>query len=95
MSDFPVLQNFFAAYFHQDWAMEHASPDAVVAYFRDGESPEHVQQARAELTALLERHGDEASLEAAVRGLGCEYVPEAGYRPWLLRVERLLAGEPG
>lgn len=95
MTDYPVLQNFFAAYFHQDWAMEHASPDGVVAGYRDGESPERVAKAREELTRLLEDHGDDASLEAAVRGLGCEYVPEAGYRPWLIRVERLLAGESG
>ena len=30
MRDYPTLENLFAAYFHQDWAVEHGSADEVI-----------------------------------------------------------------
>lgn len=94
MSDYPALQNFLAAYFHQDWALEQPTPEAVVDYFRDSESPEQVMATRDDLARLLARDLDEEALGAAARGLGCEYDPtrDGGrWRAWLEDVRARLA----
>ena len=86
MSDFPALENFLAAYFHQDWALEHATPDAVVDYYRDSESTEQVAATRDDLARLLAREPDEEALGAAARRLGSEYDPTrdgGSWRGWL------------
>lgn len=93
MSDFPTLQNFFSAYFHQDWALEHDSADRVVEAWRDGEDAGYIARARDELDRLLARDLDDAALGAAVRGLGSEYDPTrdgTGWRDWLVSVQRRL-----
>lgn len=91
----PTLENFFAAYFHQDWAAEHATADAVIDFYRDHESPDQVDGARAELDALLGKELDEAALGARVTALGCEYDPTRDgqtWRGWLQRLAQRLAG---
>ncbi|KPN16651.1 hypothetical protein AO715_00565 [Xanthomonas sp. Mitacek01] len=95
MSAYPSLENFFAAYFHQDWAAEHDTPEAVVAYFRNDESPEHVSRTRAEAEALLGEPLDEAALGARIAALGSEYDPTrdgATWRGWLQRLAQDLGG---
>lgn len=75
MTDSPTLSNLLAAYFHQDWAMEFGSVEAVADYYRGSESPEQVEAARAELAALLDEGLDDAALGARLQALGCEYHP--------------------
>lgn len=82
MSDFPNLQNFFSAWFHQDWSMEHGTPDAVVDDYRDGEDAGIVASTRKELAQLRERGYDEPALGSVVRGLGCEYDPTRDNGTW-------------
>lgn len=94
MSDYPTLENLFAAYFHQDWAMEHATPDAVVDHYRRSEAPAQVAAARSDLERLLSRGYDEPALGRAVRDLGSEYDPtrEGGtWQAWLERIGERLA----
>lgn len=96
MSEFPHLQNFLAAYFHQDWQAEHATADAVVAFYRDSEAPAQVDATRRELGHLLARDDDDATLGDAARALGCEYDPtrDGGrWRDWLQQVRAGLAGD--
>lgn len=86
MSEYPGLQNFLSAYFHQDWGMEHDTPGAVTEYYRDGEKPELVASTRKELELLLAAGHDEDALGARVRALGAEYDPTADggtWRGWL------------
>ena len=93
MTDFPTLQNFFSAYFHQDWAVEHESAEAVVDAWREGESDEYIARARDELDRLLARDLDDQALAAAVRALGSEYDPTGdgiGWRDWLVGIQRRL-----
>ncbi|AOH35323.1 contact-dependent growth inhibition system immunity protein [Luteimonas sp. JM171] len=93
MSDYPTLENFFSAYFHQDWMMEHDTADAVVDAWRKGESDEYIARARDELDRLLARDFDEEALGAAVRGMGSEYDPTrdgTGWRDWLAGIQRRL-----
>ena len=95
MSDYPALENFLAAYFHQDWALEQSTPEAVVDYFRDSESPEQVAATREDLARLLARDLDDDALGDAARRLGCEYDPtrDGGtWRGWLQDVQARLDG---
>ncbi len=89
MRDFPTLDNFLAAYFHQDWTLDHDTPEAVVADYVRGESEATVAQLRGELDRLLAADPQEAGLAALLRASGCEYDPARdgiGYRDWLQAV---------
>src|SRR3546814_13867917 len=91
MSDFPALENFLSAYFHQDWRVEHDAPDAVVSSFLDGEDAEQVAAVRAELARLSAQDLGEEALGNRMRVLGCEYDPTLGggsWRDWLRSEER-------
>lgn len=93
MSDYPTLQNFFSAWFHQDWMLDHDSADAVVDAWRESEGDEYIARARDELDRLLARDFDEAALGAAVRGLGCEYDPtrdDTSWHDWLADIRQRL-----
>lgn len=95
MRDYPTLENLFAAYFHQDWAVEHGSADEVIAYYRRSETPEQVARAGGEAEALLGEGLDEATLGARISALGSEYDPTrdgATWRGWLQRLARALGG---
>lgn len=86
MSDFPALENFLSAYFHQDWRAEHATPDAVVTYFLGSESDEQLAEVRADLARLSAGDLDEAALAERLRALGSEYDPTrdgSTWRGWL------------
>lgn len=91
MSEYPDLQNFLSAYFHQDWAMEHDTPEAVAGYYRDNEAPELVASTRKELEQLLAAGHDEEALGARVRALGTEYDPTANGGTWRGWLESLAA----
>ncbi|MEF3082299.1 contact-dependent growth inhibition system immunity protein [Luteimonas sp. SMYT11W] len=96
MSAYPTLENFFAAYFHQDWAMEHDTPEAVIAYYRGSEAPEQVSRARAEAEALLGEGLDEDALGQRIAALGSEYDPTrdgATWRGWLQRLAQDLGAD--
>jgi len=96
MSDYPALENFLAAYFHQDWALEQPTPEAVVDHFRDSESPEQVAATRDDLARLLARDLDDEALGAAARRLGSEYDPtrDGGtWRGWLEAMRMQLADD--
>lgn len=93
MADFPALRNFLSAYFHQDWAVEHDTPGAVVDYFVEGESALQVAQLRDEIARLLEQGLDEDELAGQVRDLGSEYDPTqdgGNYQEWLRDIEERL-----
>ena len=95
MSDYPALENFLAAYFHQDWALEQSTPEAVVDYFRDSESPEQVAATRDNLARLLAGDFDDEALGALARRLGCEYDPTRDGRPWRSWLEGVQSGLAG
>jgi len=94
MRDYPTLENFFAAYFHQDWAVEHGSADEVIAYYRSSESPDQVARARAEAQALLDDGLDDAALGARITALGSEYDPTRDGATWRSLLQRIAAA-PG
>ncbi len=86
MSDYPALENFLSAYFHQDWRVEHDTADAVVLYFLDSEADAEIADVRADLAQLEARELDETALGEQLRKLGCEYDPTldgSSWRDWL------------
>lgn len=89
MQDFPALENFFSAYFHQDWAVEHGSADAVLSYFLDQEDDAEIANVRDDLARLAALDLDDATLAARFRALGSEYDPTrdgVSPRAWLQAV---------
>jgi len=82
MSDYPALENFLSAYFHQDWQSEHDTADAVVAYFVDSEDDEQLAEVRADLARLAAQDLDEIALANRLRALGSEYDPALDGRTW-------------
>src|SRR3546814_17190046 len=78
MSDFPALENFLSAYFHQDWRVEHDAPAAVVSSFLDGEDAEQVAAVRSELARLSAQDLGEEALGHRLRLPGGEAGPTTG-----------------
>ncbi len=94
MRDMSDLENFFSAYFHQDWSIDHDTAEAVVAYYRESESEQTVAGAREQLSALLAQDLDEDELAEKVQSLGCEYDPTGdggSYRDWLTGLAQSLS----
>ena len=90
-----VLDQFFGAYFHQDWVDEHASADEVVRLFvRDmDKAPERVRETADAIDQLVASSPDEESLRTALDRYGCYYLPGADgltYREWLRHVVSIL-----
>jgi hypothetical protein len=83
-----AAKDFFAAYFHEDWAADSSNVDEVVATFL-AESPRADELIRiAEGIDLLLQEGvtDEAAEHILVNELGCYYLPSAdgrSARRWL------------
>lgn len=94
MSDFPALENFLSAYFHQDWRVEHDAPDAVVSYFLDSEADEEIAAVRDNLARLSAQELDEGALGERMRSLGCEYDPTregSSWHDWLATLRERFA----
>lgn len=73
-----TLKDFLAAYFHQDWAMEHGSVEDVVDYYKGAESREQVAALRADVAGLRAEGLDETALSDRLRDYGSEYAPSPG-----------------
>ena len=52
-SDFPALQDFLGAYFHEDFVDEYGSAEAAAKQFCDDASHEEIAQTGVELQRLL------------------------------------------
>jgi hypothetical protein len=70
--DFPALQDFLAAYFHEDFINEYGSPEAAAKQFCDDAAPEEVQQTLHEWRSLYAQLKGRPLTEwqAALRQLG-------------------------
>jgi hypothetical protein len=82
MNAYPALENFLAAYFHQDWQVEHDDADAVLTYFLGSEDEATIALVRAELARLSAEDLDEAALGERMRALGSEYDPTRDGGTW-------------
>lgn len=71
----PLLQRFFAAYFHQDWYLETPRWQDAVAEFATSTSPQQVAATVGELHELAAAQLDEATLAEVLEALDCALVP--------------------
>lgn len=88
---YPHLAQFFGGYFHQDWRAEFSDESAAVAAFLAGVPGGEALRAQRELARLLRSVRGEAGLAEVCAALGCEHLPDRGWRRWLSSVERQLA----
>ncbi|ANJ68053.1 hypothetical protein A9404_12320 [Halothiobacillus diazotrophicus] len=79
------LEQLFDAYFHQDWAVEHASWQAVAEQFVADSNAPLPEYVATKLSELSESPISDCELSQAVQAMGCYYWPgsEHGYRSWL------------
>jgi hypothetical protein len=94
--EFPETQDFFGSYFHQDWTVEHDTPDQVIADFLQTSDAETLLSINKELRALLKQNKEELVLrEYLLKELSCYYCYwnewESG-RAWLMHVQATLHG---
>jgi hypothetical protein len=70
--DFPALQDFLGAYFHEDFMDEYGSPEAAAKQFCEDAAPEEVRQTLHEWRALyaLRKGHPLTEWQAALRKLG-------------------------
>lgn len=89
------LQYFAQAYFHQDYDLEFASPDDVVAAFVEGEGIGPTRELALEIDRLLVEVLDETLLANLwIDVLGAAYDPNVDgrtYREWFARMRGVLA----
>jgi CdiI immunity protein len=70
--DFPALQDFLGAYFHEDFMDEYGSPESATKQFCEDAAPEEVRQTLQEWRALYAKLKGQPITEwqAALRKLG-------------------------
>ncbi|EJM15396.1 hypothetical protein PMI21_03314 [Pseudomonas sp. GM18] len=93
--EFPELHDFFGAYFHQDWTVEHDTAEQVIGAFLADSDPEDLIVVRQELNALLDQRKDELVLrDYLLKELSCYYCYwhawESG-ESWLRHIANRLA----
>jgi hypothetical protein len=87
---YPVLRGFFGAFFHQDWSVDHDTPDDVVTAFIADSRRDELAMASNELESLLALRLGDADLEQVLdKELASDYVPSdtgGSNREWLEHV---------
>ena len=96
-ADLEELKDFFAAYFHEDWTQDAASPSEVIsAYLSAGPTPDELRNLGRAILRFADSGLDDARLELAlVAELGCCYQPSAdkvSARAWLKEIAASVLG---
>lgn len=95
--ELPELHDFFGAYFHQDWTVEHDSAEQVIDAFIADSGPEDLMLVRNELSFLLEQRKDEVELrEYLLKEMSCYYCYWNAWESgelWLLHIAKKLDGK--
>lgn len=69
-----ALHDFFGAYFHQDWGIEHGGAEEIISAFLADSSNDDIRITQQEINALLGEQKDELNLRAYVlKDLSCYY----------------------
>jgi CdiI immunity protein len=95
--DFPALEQFLGGYFHQDFLLDFATVDDVVAAFANEETHKSIRAVCDELdSALVLLDVGREKPERFLQRLGCYYNPAADgltVNDWLNRVRQTLMAE--
>ena len=74
---YPRLSRLFSAYLNEDWDQTFPTADAAVAAYRKDSKAKERREAAAELASLSAEFPDESSLDDALGGLLCGFLPSA------------------
>ncbi|PCR93056.1 hypothetical protein CP336_28885 [Pseudomonas fluorescens] len=92
--DLPELHDFFGAYFHQDWMMEHDSADLVLTNFLDEAGETELILIRNDLQTLINWGKNESALRSYLLSeLSCYYCYWNDWvsgETWLLHIKSKL-----
>ncbi|MBV4550054.1 hypothetical protein HU742_002700 [Pseudomonas sp. SWRI102] len=71
---FEELHDFFGAYFHQDWTIEHESAEEVISAFLTESDIDVLRLVQQEINLLIRDNKDEQKLrEYLLKELSCYY----------------------
>ena len=92
-----TIQNFFGAYFHEDWHDEDPDEDAVVRRYMHGATTEEIRDLIEDIEQYMKDHPDDDELlRLLFDDLACYYLPTADgltARQWMTHVADLLRQE--
>ena len=79
------IEQFFGAYFHQDWPEDHESWQGVAEHFAKDSGEQLIHQVATAVHVLSQAAVSDHELSQKLQALGCYYWPgsEAGFRLWL------------
>jgi hypothetical protein len=81
-----TLEQFFGAWFHQDWQLDADSWQSVARQFAASDGSAVAVAAADSILALVQSEPSDTALAGTLSKLGCEYWPGAvqDLRPWLV-----------
>ena len=92
-----TIQNFFGAYFHEDWREDDPTVDAVVQRYMRDATTQDIRNLIEDIEQYLKDHPDDDELlRLLFDDLGCYYLPTAHgltARQWMTHVVDLLRAE--
>ena len=77
--DYPQLRQFFEGYLHEDFVLEHRSPERALRAFESDASPAELRRFRAEAKRLLARVESEEldDIRELLAKLGSRWAPRS------------------
>ena len=92
---YPILEQFFGGYYHQDWVQDHSFPDNVVYFYRGDVDDETRCKFVEEISSLLSRNLSESALEHFIfneKGCSYDYKKEWNFsREWLIHLRDIVS----
>lgn len=96
MSALEQAKQFLAGCFHENWSLDHATPESAIReYWSGAPAAEARLEVARHLERLAETHAEVPLREALYRTYGCDYLPapgDGGARLWLRRLATILRG---
>jgi len=93
--EFPELHDFFGAYFHQDWTVEHETAEQVIDAFLTESDQQILVIVQKEICRLIAKKKNELALrEYLLKELSCYYCywnTWGSGESWLLHIVRKLS----
>jgi hypothetical protein len=77
--DFPTLQEFFAAYLHQDFRNEYGSATKAAKQYMKDAAPDQVQSLRQDWQRFRQKLSGQRlpTIQSAIRKLGAAWLPDS------------------
>jgi hypothetical protein len=94
-SKLPQFTRLIEAFFHQDWDLDHESPDAVLAFYKEHSSEKDCLQLEKDLSWLIQNNDlKEADYQMMFDNLGLSYdylTDWSSSKAWLAHMKEEIA----